>query len=148
VPTEAAESSVAGTQLRRTDQSSIDVDRRDASQKPTAEPKLPTWRQRTVTLPPASPRHLVGAALIDAFPILIVYGITFGVAAVLVSKSCEPYHMSQAFTTVCGAHMTASGLAAVVIGLLVAMAYSIWNWGYRKGTTGATIGRAGVQGAK
>jgi hypothetical protein len=38
--------------------------------------------------------------------------------------------------------MNASGLAAIAIGLLVALAYSIWNWGYRQGTTGATIGQS------
>jgi hypothetical protein len=141
VPTEAAESSVAGTQLRRSDQSSLDIDSRDASQKPTVEQTPPPWRQRTVTLPPASPRHLVGAAIIDAFPILIMYGIAFGVAAVIVGESCAPA-VGTSWRTVCGAHMNASGLAAIVIGLLVALAYSIWNWGYRQGTTGATIGNS------
>lgn len=140
-PTEAAESSVAGTQLRRSDQSSLDTDSRDASQKPTVEQKPPPWRQRTVTRPPASSRHLVGAAIIDAFPILILYGIAFGVAAVIVGKSCAPA-VGTGWRTVCGAHMNASGLAAIVIGLLVALAYSIWNWGYRQGTTGATIGNS------
>ncbi len=142
VPTEDAESSVAETHLGRRDQSCRGVDIRDASQKPTVKQKPPPWRQRTVTLPPASPRHLVVAAFIDAFPILIVYGIALGIAAVVVSKSCGPYE--GGYRTVCGAHMNARGLAVIAIGLLVALAYSIWNWGYRQGTTGATIGNSVV----
>jgi uncharacterized RDD family membrane protein YckC len=132
LPTEAVKSSVATTPPRPSDQSSGDIGSHEAGPLP-----------RTVsTPPPTSPARRVGAMLIDAVPILMVYGIAFGIAEVVVSKSCEPYHVSEAFNTVCGAHMNASGLAAIAIGLLVALAYSIWNWGYRQGTTGATIGQS------
>ena len=81
--------------------------------------------------------------LIDAVPILMVYGIAFGIAEVTVSKSCGPYDgNSVGIETECGTHMNASALAAIAIGLLVALAYSVWNWGYRQGTTGATIGQS------
>ncbi|WP_408632583.1 RDD family protein [Mycobacterium parmense] len=138
VPTEVANST--GTPLHGSDQSFVDIGGQDARQKPTAEPKPPPSRQKLTILPPTSPGRRVEATLIDAFPILIVYGIAGAIAEYLIGKFCEPY--VGGFKTVCGGHVTATGLAAIVIGLLVALAYSVWNWGYRQGTTGATIGKS------
>jgi uncharacterized RDD family membrane protein YckC len=140
VPTEAVKSSVAATPLHGSDQSSVDIGRQDARQKPTAVPKPPPSRRTVTILPPTSAGRRVEAMLIDAFPILIVYGIAGAVAEYLIGKFCEPY--IGGYRTVCGGHVTATGLAAIVIGSLVALAYSIWNWGYRQGTTGATIGKS------
>ena len=86
--------------------------------------------------------------LIDVIPILIIFGIAVGLAVLMVIHSCGPFQGAMnpytglyRYNKVCG-RMNASGETAIVIGLLVALAYSIWNWGYRLGTTGATIGKS------
>src|SRR5689334_9907566 len=38
--------------------------------------------------------------------------------------------------------MTAFGIIVYILAYLIGLAYWIWNWGYRQGTTGQSIGKS------
>ena len=150
VSTGASEPTV-GAQLRRSDQSSLDIEGPDVPQKPIPEPNT-TSRRTVTTLPPASPGRRVGAALIDASPILFTYGLA-AARAVTAPKasSCHytngeiaPFDQSR-YSDITGCNYFYSATAAwtaLIVASVVVLAYSIWNWGYRQGKTGSSIGKS------
>jgi uncharacterized RDD family membrane protein YckC len=73
------------------------------------------------------------AFLIDFVPLAIIYGIGYGIQAV--DTNCtESYGY-----TVC----TSGGLGvlAMFVAWAAAAAFGIWNFGYKQGTTGSSIGK-------
>ena len=80
----------------------------------------------------------VGAYIIDTVPVAIVLQAGPVIAGVIGGESCTTDPNTG--TASCGP----SGMAAIltVIFYLVALAYWIWNWGYRQGTRGSSIGKS------
>ena len=140
-PAEAAESSVAATQLRPNDQPSLDIESGEAPQKIPVEPKRPTSRGAVTTLPPASPGRRVGAAFIDAIPILTAYGIAAGRAVTAPQWRECTYDNGEISGCNFFYSATAAWTALIVASALV-LVYSTWNWGYRQGKTGSSIGKS------
>jgi uncharacterized RDD family membrane protein YckC len=79
------------------------------------------------------------AWLIDNVPVFIVLGIAYGVAFGTADNQCttDTYGYGVYCTSSFGA------LGAILLGLayIAALAYWVWNWGYRQGTTGSSIGK-------
>jgi uncharacterized RDD family membrane protein YckC len=142
VPTEAAESSVAATQLRPSDQSSVDIDSQEAPQKPTAEPKPPTSRRAVTTLPPASPIRRIGATLIDFIPILIIGFIIYGFNLATATKYCSTWSGGYSGYGCLYSSSDLTSFASYLVLPVVVVGYFIWNWGRRQGKTGSTIGQS------
>jgi len=101
---------------------------------PTGAPALP---QEAYT--PWLTRAL--AWLIDLIPVFIIYGIGVGLLlgtreTVCITDSSE-YNLGEFCAT------GASTLGQLSIGLagIIVFAYAIWNFGYRQGTTGSSIGK-------
>ncbi len=82
------------------------------------------------------------ASLIDAIPALILFGIGMGLLLGVREKACytdvSPYDLGEFCTE--GAS-TLGQVSATLAGLLI-LAYGIWNYGYRQGTTGSSIGKS------
>jgi uncharacterized RDD family membrane protein YckC len=79
------------------------------------------------------------AYLIDSIPIAVLYAISAGITAATTSA---PTCTSDAY----GVHCSGGGGSAIaaIVGLLVwliILAYAVWNWGYKQGTTGSSIGK-------
>jgi uncharacterized RDD family membrane protein YckC len=79
------------------------------------------------------------AYLIDSVPIAIVYGIAFGIAAATTSPpSCS----SDAYGAVsCSGGSSGVGTIVNLLAWLLILVYALWNWGYKQGTTGSSIGK-------
>ena len=72
------------------------------------------------------------AALIDYVPFAVALGIGWGINLALApSATC---------TSDCGP--STIGLLAELIFTLVGLAYLVWNYGYRQGTTGSSFGKS------
>jgi uncharacterized RDD family membrane protein YckC len=82
------------------------------------------------------------AFLIDNAPIAVVYGIGWVIALVTEQSSCvasvNQYDVSQ----YCYSQDSIIGVLAQGLASLAIFAYWIWNYGYRQGTTGSSIGKS------
>ena len=77
------------------------------------------------------------AYLIDSIPVVVIVGIGYVVQMVTIEKSCtETYGYS-----VCTSQPSTIGMLVMWIAYGAAFAYSIWNWGYKQGITGSSIGK-------
>ncbi len=82
--------------------------------------------------------HRVGAYIIDSIPILLVVGIAQGIAIGTGDNQCVSYGNGIA----CTSSYSAFGVIIILLASLAALAYALWNWGYRQGTTGSSIGKS------
>lgn len=88
----------------------------------------------------------VGAFLIDDILAGIIYGIGYGIAmATATSSGCEGVSYSDSYggsaSYTCSAQPSGLGLTALFLFGLASFAFGLWNWGYKQGTTGSTIGK-------
>jgi uncharacterized RDD family membrane protein YckC len=81
------------------------------------------------------------AFLIDYVPILIVYGIGAVIDMVTTEKTCVTDISQYDVSSYCGYQSSIIGLLAQGVAGLVIFAYWLWNWGYRQGTTGSSLGK-------
>jgi uncharacterized RDD family membrane protein YckC len=82
------------------------------------------------------------AFLIDYAPIAAVYGIAWVIALLTQETQCvgtvSQYDVSQfCYSQPSTIGVLAQGLASIAI-----LAYWVWNYGYRQGTTGSSIGKS------
>jgi uncharacterized RDD family membrane protein YckC len=82
------------------------------------------------------------AWLIDSVPIFIVYGIGYllyiGTSETACVTDTSGYDLGQ----FCASGPSTLGQISMVIAWLVVLAYVVWNYGYRQGTTGSSIGKS------
>ena len=81
------------------------------------------------------------AAIIDYLPIAILSGIGQGVALATGEGGCVT-DTTNGYSAVCTSSPSGLGIAVELVAGLLALAYWIWNWGYRQGTTGSSIGKS------
>lgn len=84
----------------------------------------------------------VFAWVLDFIPVLIIEGIAFGILmgtqeTVCITDSSE-YNLGE----FCASGASTFGQLSVVLASLIITAYAIWNFGYRQGTTGSSIGKS------
>jgi uncharacterized RDD family membrane protein YckC len=81
------------------------------------------------------------AYLIDSIPVAVVYGIAFVIAMVSTTQKCVS-SPNPSVPDFC--YTEQSALASIGYGLagLLIFAYALWNFGYRQGTTGSSIGKS------
>jgi uncharacterized RDD family membrane protein YckC len=84
----------------------------------------------------------VGAYIIDILPILIISGIGQGIAFGTADNQCTSNGGDYDYGVYCTSDFSAIGIIFYVLSSIVAIAYWVWNWGYRQGTTGSTIGKS------
>lgn len=80
----------------------------------------------------------VGAYFIDFIPVLVLYGIPSMIAGTTANKECVT--TSAGFA--CTVTPSSAGAALMFVGWLAALGYGIWNFGYRQGVTGSSIGKS------
>lgn len=83
----------------------------------------------------------VGAYFIDFIPILVLYGIPAMIAGTTANKECVT--TSAGFA--CTVTPSSAGAALMFVGWLAALGFGIWNFGYRQGTTGSSIGKSAMK---
>ena len=85
----------------------------------------------------------VVAYFIDMVPIAVL--IIAGQAVVMATAAqsdCTSTQTNQSYDLFCSSQPSALGLLVLAVFCLVALAFWIWNYGYRQGTTGSTIGKS------
>jgi uncharacterized RDD family membrane protein YckC len=82
----------------------------------------------------------VVAAIVDGIPAAIVLGIGYGVAFGTGENVCV--EDTYGYGVYCTSSMSGTGVAILALAWLVSVAYWIWNYGYRQGTTGSSIGKS------
>jgi uncharacterized RDD family membrane protein YckC len=80
------------------------------------------------------------AYLIDNIPVFILIGIAWGIMFATGDTVCA--ENDYGYGGYCTSSPSAIGLVIVVLAWLVSLAYVVWNYGYRQGTTGSTIGKS------
>ncbi|RAU98079.1 RDD family protein [Mycolicibacter senuensis] len=80
----------------------------------------------------------VGAYLIDCLPILVIYWIPSMIAGSTAQRECVT--TSAGFA--CTVTPSAVGALLMFLGWLGAFGFGLWNYGYRQGTTGSSIGKS------
>lgn len=84
----------------------------------------------------------VAAALIDGIPVVIAMGIGFGMITGTQETACQAQMSEYDIAEFCATGSSVLGLASFAIALVLSVAYGIWNYGYRQGTSGSSIGKA------
>jgi uncharacterized RDD family membrane protein YckC len=82
------------------------------------------------------------AFLIDYIPYGIILGIGYAVEALTQETACvsdtSEYNLGQ----FCATGNSTIGVAAFLLSAAVGLAYLLWNYGYKQGTTGSSIGKS------
>lgn len=81
------------------------------------------------------------AWLIDYVPYLIIVGIGLAIAAATQERVCVTQTDAYGWVRSCGKGNSTLGDASLYISILIGLAYIVWNYGYRQGTTGSSIGK-------
>lgn len=81
------------------------------------------------------------AFLIDYVPYLIIVGIGYGIEAATQETACVTDTSEYDLGEFCATGNSTLGVAAFSLAVLVGIVYLIWNYGYKQGTTGSSIGK-------
>ncbi len=84
----------------------------------------------------------VVAWLIDYIPAYVILGIGYGVLAATTDTACVTDESDDAVGEYCATGTSTAGMVALVVASLIALAFVVWNLGYRQGTTGSSIGKS------
>jgi uncharacterized RDD family membrane protein YckC len=84
----------------------------------------------------------VGGYIIDVLPLAIVVGIGQGIAIGTGDNQCVSSGGEYDYGVYCTSSYSVFGVIVLVLAYIAAAAFWIWNWGYRQGTTGQSIGKS------
>lgn len=82
------------------------------------------------------------AFVIDVLPYVVVHSIGWLVLRTTQQTSCVADITPYAVNQVCVTQYSAVGLLAQALGSALGLFYLIWNYGYRQGTTGSSLGKS------
>ena len=84
----------------------------------------------------------VSAWLVDSIPIFILWGIGYALLFGTQETACFTDVSEYQIGEPCPTGTSMVGQLAVTITSILVLAYVIWNYGYRQGTTGSSIGKS------
>ena len=84
----------------------------------------------------------VAAFVIDILPYLALHGIGSAIYFLTQQTSCVTDITEYTVNKYCASQPSTIGLLAQSLAILAGLAYLIWNWGYRQGTTGSSLGKS------
>ncbi|MGB3354044.1 MAG: RDD family protein [Mycobacterium sp.] len=87
----------------------------------------------------------VVAWVIDIIPVLLIQGIAWGILLGTQETVCVTDTSEFDLGEFCATGASTPGQLAVTAAGIVILAYVIWNFGYRQGTTGSSIGKSIVK---
>lgn len=82
------------------------------------------------------------AWVIDFIPILLIEGIAWGILVGTQETVCITDVSEYELGEFCASGASTLGQVAVILASLVILGYVVWNFGYRQGTTGSSIGKS------
>jgi uncharacterized RDD family membrane protein YckC len=84
----------------------------------------------------------VFAFLIDYIPVAIIEGIGFGLLLGTRETVCLTDTSEYDLGEFCATGASTLGQVSIGIAWILSIVYIIWNYGYRQGTTGSSIGKS------
>lgn len=84
----------------------------------------------------------VAAFLIDYLPYAIIVGIGYGIEAATQETACITDTSEYDLGEFCATGNSTLGVTAFLLSVLVGLGYMVWNYGYKQGTTGSSIGKS------
>jgi uncharacterized RDD family membrane protein YckC len=82
------------------------------------------------------------AWIIDSIPVFIIVGIGWGLLLGTRETACITDTSEYDLGEFCATGASTIGQLSIALAWIVALAYGIWNYGYRQGTTGSSIGKS------
>jgi len=80
--------------------------------------------------------------LIDVIPAAIVIGIAEGIAFGTADNQCVTGNGEYDYSAYCTSSFSTLGVIVMGLAYIAGLVYWLWNWGYRQGTTGQSIGKS------
>jgi uncharacterized RDD family membrane protein YckC len=87
----------------------------------------------------------VVAAMLDVLPVLILTAIGLGFAFLTGDNVCVRESTEYGAGMSCSSTWTPTGVIVFTLLDLAVLAFLIWNYGYRQGTTGSSIGKSAMK---
>jgi hypothetical protein len=84
----------------------------------------------------------VAAYLIDHLPLLLILGVGWLVLQNSAEEACLTNISPNAVDQICTIGYSTLGMAVMWGSVMVGLVYFVWNYGYRQGTTGSSIGKS------
>jgi uncharacterized RDD family membrane protein YckC len=84
----------------------------------------------------------VGAYLIDTLPFAVILGAGWLILQNSVDTACLTDITQNDVDQICTIAYSTLGIAVMWGAVLVGLVYLVWNYGYRQGTTGSSIGKS------
>jgi uncharacterized RDD family membrane protein YckC len=84
----------------------------------------------------------VGAFVIDSLPFGIIVGIGWLILQSTVNTACLTDITPDTVDQICASVYSSAGVTAMWAARVVGLAYLVWNYGYRQGTSGSSIGKS------
>ncbi len=84
----------------------------------------------------------VAAYLIDHLPLLLILGVGWLVLQNSAESACLTDITPNVVDQICTIGYSTLGMTVMWGAVLVGLAYFVWNYGYRQGTTGSSIGKS------
>jgi uncharacterized RDD family membrane protein YckC len=84
----------------------------------------------------------VGAYLIDMLPFLVILGVGWLVLQNSVDSACLTDITRHDVTQICSIRYSPFGVRVMWGAVMAGLVYLVWNYGYRQGTTGSSIGKS------
>ncbi|WP_260760008.1 RDD family protein [Mycobacterium sp. SMC-4] len=82
------------------------------------------------------------AQVIDMVPVVIAFGIGWGVLRGTTATECLTDRSQSEFGEVCVTGTSGLGQLAMAVATLAVFGYLVWNFGYRQGATGSSLGKS------
>jgi uncharacterized RDD family membrane protein YckC len=83
-----------------------------------------------------------GAAVIDLLPMLGLALLALGLMWLTRIRACDGDTSALDLAAQCGSMVSVAGVVAFVAAWLGVVGYAVWNFGYRQGRGGATLGKS------
>ncbi len=84
----------------------------------------------------------VGAYLIDTLPFAVILGVGWLVLQNSVYSACLTETSQYDVNQICSIGYSTVGVTVMWGAVLLGLVYVVWNYGYRQGTTGSSIGKS------
>jgi len=84
----------------------------------------------------------VGAYLIDTLPFALILGVGWLVLQNSVDTACLTEITQYDVDQICSIGYSTVGITVIWGAAVVGLVYLVWNYGYRQGTTGSSIGKS------
>jgi uncharacterized RDD family membrane protein YckC len=86
----------------------------------------------------------VAASALDALPIVGLAVLAVVLMYLTRNRLCDGDTSARDLGAQCASAVSPLGVIAFVAGWLAMLGYGLWNFGYRQGRTGSSIGKSGV----